>query len=321
MMDVDGSSRPAESQLLLKLFGLVWGLPPTGGWCPICIQQMNRVNSHNGCQHHKHCQQYTILSSQCSLKRVWQNTRKHPNWTWRMPWIVVDGGSWWRMSDEQDGCEWVTVSSRISSPRQSQTKGHLTVVRVCVYTEAVAMAVSCLYLPSRFNWYWSKVMGSLRCLMLTPTLLAAASWTCFISSSRPSSANTCCHATARYSVKCVVIDRVVVLRPTRYKTGHFGLVRKMTRPSSTKFTNQKKRITTQNKHKKLKPGSVTFCDIRPGNGAGLLSKEKINKGGDKSGTSKDKRISGSIPYKQSNNIYSKHTHTHLTALFLGLCVS
>jgi len=33
--------------------------------------------------------------------------------------------------------------------------------------------------------------------------------------------------------------------------------------------------------KKLKPGLVTFYDIRPGNGAGLFSKEKISKGGDK----------------------------------------
>ena len=36
---------------------------------------------------------------------------------------------------------------------------------------------------------------------------------------------------------------------------------------------------TQNK--KLKPGLVAFYDIQPGNGAGLFSKEKISKGGDK----------------------------------------
>jgi len=36
------------------------------------------------------------------------------------------------------------------------------------------------------------------------------------------------------------------------------------------FTNQKKRTTTQNKHKKLKPGLVTFYDIQPGNGEGLF---------------------------------------------------
>jgi len=33
----------------------------------------------------------------------------------------------------------------------------------------------------------------------------------------------------------------------------------------------------QNKHKKLKPDVVAFYDIQPGNGAGLFSKEKINK--------------------------------------------
>jgi len=30
-----------------------------------------------------------------------------------------------------------------------------------------------------------------------------------------------------------------------------------------------------------KPGLVAFYDIRPGNGAGLFSREKIRKGGDK----------------------------------------
>jgi len=33
--------------------------------------------------------------------------------------------------------------------------------------------------------------------------------------------------------------------------------------------------------KKLKPGLVAFYDIRPGNGTGLFSKEKKNKGGSK----------------------------------------
>jgi len=39
-----------------------------------------------------------------------------------------------------------------------------------------------------------------------------------------------------------------------------------------------KRNVTQNKHKNLKPGLVTLYDIRPGNGAGLFSKEKVSKG-------------------------------------------
>jgi len=37
----------------------------------------------------------------------------------------------------------------------------------------------------------------------------------------------------------------------------------------------------KNDAKKLKPGLVAFYDIRPGKGAGLFSKEKIRKGGDK----------------------------------------
>jgi len=36
------------------------------------------------------------------------------------------------------------------------------------------------------------------------------------------------------------------------------------------FTNQKKCTTTQNKHKKLKPGLVVSYNTRPGNGVGLL---------------------------------------------------
>jgi len=43
------------------------------------------------------------------------------------------------------------------------------------------------------------------------------------------------------------------------------------------FASQKKCTTTQNEHKKLKPGLVAFYDIGPGNGAGLFSKEKISK--------------------------------------------
>jgi len=46
------------------------------------------------------------------------------------------------------------------------------------------------------------------------------------------------------------------------------------------FTNRKKCTTTQNKHKKLKPGLAAFYDIQPGKGVGLFSKEKISMGGD-----------------------------------------
>ena len=40
--------------------------------------------------------------------------------------------------------------------------------------------------------------------------------------------------------------------------------------------------------KKLKPSLVAFYDTRPENGAGLFSKEKISKGGDKQGKSEEK---------------------------------
>ena len=91
----------------------------------------------------------------------------------------------------------------------------------------------------------------------------------------------------------------MVLRPTRPKIGHFGDVspsqslglvyRKITKPSATtvRITNQKKCTTTQ---KKLKPGLVTFYDIRPGNEAGLFSKEQISKGGEKSEKSEENKV-------------------------------
>jgi len=48
------------------------------------------------------------------------------------------------------------------------------------------------------------------------------------------------------------------------------------------FANQKKcNAKEKNKNKKIKPALVAFYNIRPGNGAGLFSNEKINKGGDK----------------------------------------
>jgi len=53
------------------------------------------------------------------------------------------------------------------------------------------------------------------------------------------------------------------------------------------FTNQKNVL----QHKKLKPGLVAFYDVWPGNGAGLLSKEKISKGRDMQAKSEEKRTS------------------------------
>ena len=72
-----------------------------------------------------------------------------------------------------------------------------------------------------------------------------------------------------------LIDTVKVLHPTRHKIGHSetlpkpiawrGLEKlKLTQQKYT-FTDQKKCTTTQNKHNKLKPGSLASYDIRPGN--------------------------------------------------------
>jgi len=58
------------------------------------------------------------------------------------------------------------------------------------------------------------------------------------------------------------------------------LVSKKTKPNATKHAFTIERNVMQHKinTKKLKPGLVAFYDIRPGNAAGLFSKEKISKG-------------------------------------------
>jgi len=53
-----------------------------------------------------------------------------------------------------------------------------------------------------------------------------------------------------------------------------------TKPNTTKACIHQSKVMYYNT-KKLKPGLVTFYDIRPGNRAGLFSKERISKGGDK----------------------------------------
>jgi len=52
---------------------------------------------------------------------------------------------------------------------------------------------------------------------------------------------------------------------------------------------------------KPKPTLVAFYDIRPGNGEGLFSREKISKGGDEKGKDEEK---GVAKHKQTNNIHS-----------------
>ena len=51
-------------------------------------------------------------------ERFWKRTVKHVNWTVKEDAIdrIVDEGSWQRMSDDQDGCGWVNVSSGTSPP-------------------------------------------------------------------------------------------------------------------------------------------------------------------------------------------------------------
>jgi len=56
------------------------------------------------------------------------------------------------------------------------------------------------------------------------------------------------------------------------------------KPNATKARAHQSNETHDNKKintKKLKPGLVVFCDIRPENRAGLFSKDKINQEGDK----------------------------------------
>ena len=48
-------------------------------------------------------------------KRLCKKIAKHVIWTGRMRWIVVDGISWYRLDDDQDG-GWVSVSSGTGSP-------------------------------------------------------------------------------------------------------------------------------------------------------------------------------------------------------------
>jgi len=62
-----------------------------------------------------------------------------------------------------------------------------------------------------------------------------------------------------------------------------GLVREKLNLTQQSTHSPIKRNTPQHKinTKKQKPGLVAIYDIRPGNAAGLFSKEKISKGGDK----------------------------------------
>ena len=88
-----------------------------------------------------------------------------------------------------------------------------------------------------------------------------------------------------------MIDRVVVLLPTRHKISHLedvspsqslSSVRKklnLTHDKSTHSPIERNILQHKINTKKPKPSLVAFYDIRSGNGAGLISKDpKISKG-------------------------------------------
>jgi len=79
-----------------------------------------------------------------------------------------------------------------------------------------------------------------------------------------------------------------------------------TKHNTTKAHIRQSKNTAQHKinTKKLKPGLVSFYDIRRRYGAGLFSKEKISKGGDKQGKSEENWISGEAYDINKQTIYS-----------------
>jgi len=88
---------------------------------------------------------------------------------------------------------------------------------------------------------------------------------------------------------------------------------KKTKPNTTKALIHLSKNVLEHKinRKKQNPGSVAFYEIRPGNGAGLFSKEK-KKEEISNDEVKKKDKWGKTQYKQANR------HTHLTALCSGL---
>jgi len=87
---------------------------------------------------------------------------------------------------------------------------------------------------------------------------------------------------------------------TQHKICHFGDVPQAnllawygkTKPNTRKaHIHPSKEILQRKINRKLKPGLVAFYDIRPGNGAGLFSKEKVSKGVDSKEKKCRKRIS------------------------------
>ena len=95
---------------------------------------------------------------------------KHVNWTKRMLRIVLNVGSWWRMSDDQDGCEWVNVSSGTGRTWVVPDKEPLNGCVLCVCVVSGMNVDSCMLIhkqlqtrecPSRHDTAFSTVPGSL----------------------------------------------------------------------------------------------------------------------------------------------------------------
>jgi len=68
--------------------------------------------------------------------------------------------------------------------------------------------------------------------------------------------------------------------PRRFPKPIYWLGMEKTKPNTTKERIHQSKAMYYNT-KKLKPSLVAFYDNQPGNGAGLFSKQKISKGGDK----------------------------------------
>jgi len=56
--------------------------------------------------------EYEVQDRVCAKK-----TLRHVYLTGRVPWFTVDGGSRYRMIDDQDRCEWLHVYSGTGSSR------------------------------------------------------------------------------------------------------------------------------------------------------------------------------------------------------------
>jgi len=83
----------------------------------------------------KKCMEYEVLGSRPRCRPKEDMVRSCAE---RLPSTWIVRGRWMkliRMVDEQEGCEWINVSSGTSSPRQIRTKGCKMVVCVCVCYE------------------------------------------------------------------------------------------------------------------------------------------------------------------------------------------